>query len=71
MKFGTKEIELRDTGFVYVWGAFTYDDGFVPDRFATFCHRYNRSDLRKGPDSGYGISADQARIHRFGNTEQK
>jgi hypothetical protein len=71
MKFGTKEFEVPAVGWIYLWGAFTYDDGFVPDRFATFCHRYNRGALRKVSHSGHGISADDARIHRFGNTEQK
>ena len=79
MMFGTKEIELnptKPTGWIYVWGAYTYNDGFVPNRFATFCHRYNRSALRKGasendPPSRHGIPAENGRIHRFGNTEQK
>jgi hypothetical protein len=70
MKFGTKDIELPATGWIYVWGAYTYDDGFVSDRYATFCHRYNRRVLRK-QDYGYGIPASDARLHRFGNTEPK
>lgn len=75
MKFGTKEIEAAPKGWIYMWGAYTYNDGFEPNRRATFCHRYNRSTLRKGadkddPSSGYGIPADDGRIHRFGNTEE-
>jgi len=74
MKFGTKQVELPPTGWIYVWGAYTYDDGFGSNQFAKFCHRYNRSTLRKevdksAPDDGYGIPADDGRIHRFGNKE--
>jgi hypothetical protein len=75
MKFGTPEIKLPDTGWIYVWGAYTYEDGFGRDQLARFCHHYNRSALRvdmdkTAPDSGYGIPADDGRIHRFGNTEK-
>jgi hypothetical protein len=70
MRFGTKDVQLpaSATGWVYVWGAYTYDDGFVSDRYATFCHRYNRKALRR-LDHGYAIPASDARLHRFGNTE--
>jgi hypothetical protein len=77
MKFGTKEIELLpESGWIYVWGAYTYDDGFEADQFARFCHRYNRKALRKemdksDPDSGHGIPADDGRLHRFGNSRER
>jgi hypothetical protein len=78
MTFGTGEIDLSSSEptWIYVWGAYTYDDGFVRDRRASFCHRYNGKALRKGankedPPSGHGISAIHARLHRYGNEELK
>jgi hypothetical protein len=76
MKFGTKELKLPESGWIYVWGAYTYDDGFDADQFARFCHRYNRKALRKemdksDPDSGHGIPADDGRLHRFGNSRER
>jgi len=75
MKFGTKEIKLPETGWIYVWGAYTYNDGFEQHQPTRFCHRYNRSALRKEMDErdregGYGIPAADGRLHRFGNSEK-
>jgi hypothetical protein len=76
MKFGTGEVKLPPTGWIYVWGAYTYHNGFDQNPPAKFCHRYNRSALRKDidksdPENGYGIPADDGRLHRFGNTEKR
>jgi hypothetical protein len=68
MKFGTRDIELQPTGWIYVWGAYTYDNGFEPNQFARFCHRYNRKTLRTDKDKSE-IPADDGRLHRFGNSE--
>ena len=75
MKSGTKEIQLPETGWIYVWGAYTYHDGFERNQSARFCHRYNRRSLRRemdkrDPESGYGIPAEDGRLHRFGNAEE-
>jgi hypothetical protein len=67
-KFGTDDIRLADTGWIYVWGAYTYDDGFESNRYARFCHRYNRESLRK-LDHRHEIPATDARLHHFGNEE--
>jgi hypothetical protein len=66
MKFGTSELALPPTGWIYVWGAVSYDDGITPGQITKFCHRYNRRVLRR-VNGGYGIPRDYGRVHRYGN----
>jgi hypothetical protein len=69
MTLGTKSITLDPAGFVYVVGRVGYSDGFDKKRFTTFCHRYNRSALRKVEGStGHRITAEDGRYHSKGNS---
>ena len=66
MSLGTGALEggvqrlNQQTGFIFVWGRFTYDDGFGVSRWLTFCHRYNCGPERA---SGGRIDAKHARQH--------
>ena len=53
------------TGYVFVWGRFTYEDGFGEKRFLTFCHRYSCAAPRV--TGGVNIEARQARQHHVYN----
>ena len=50
--------------FLYVWGIVRYHDGFKPERFTRFCHRYNFKGCELG---SYTIKADDGRYHQYGN----
>jgi hypothetical protein len=66
IKFGTDKITLQPKGWIFVWGAVNYHDGFESGRVTRFCHRYNRAVLRR-VNGGYGIPRDFGRVHRYGN----
>jgi hypothetical protein len=51
-------------GFMYVWGAARYDDGFGVERHTFFCHTYDYRSARYIPNF---LSADNARHHEYGN----
>jgi hypothetical protein len=52
-------------GYIFVWGRFTYEDGFGEMRFLTFCHRYSCGAPRE--TGGVGIEARHARQHQYYN----
>jgi hypothetical protein len=51
-----------DRAWIYIWGRVSYHDGFRPDRWVEFCHRYNLHGA-----SGYEIKAENGRYHEKGN----
>jgi hypothetical protein len=52
------------SGYCYVWGRVTYDDGFGQARFTDFCHRYSCAAFNENTMS---IAAAEARFHLHRN----
>jgi len=63
---GTARAKERPT-FLYVWGVVNYDDGFKNGQMTKFCHRYNWINRGRDHPIGYGIDAEFARHHEYGN----
>jgi hypothetical protein len=53
-----------ESGYCYVWGRVTYDDGFGKARFTDFCHRYSCAAFN---ENSMSIAAAEARFHLHGN----
>src|SRR5262249_5909970 len=51
----------NEVGWLYVWGRVEYHDGFSPDRFIEFCHRYSLA------GTGDTIDKVHGRQHEYGN----
>src|SRR4051794_5119976 len=66
---GTRAIAVpKRSGWLYVWGAVRYDDGFTPGRMTRFCHRYPCEKLSVAPEGGGMIDVEYAR-HRAKGTD--
>jgi hypothetical protein len=71
MTQGTPSFKRPKQGFIYVWGEVRYNDGFGMSRFTKFCHRYNSRTFLKLPERArYGIPAEYARYHEYGNDSE-
>jgi hypothetical protein len=74
MKFGTHAIDptqidmpKSEKRYCYVWGEVCYDDGFCPDRYTKYCHRY----LINARTTDAKIDEKFARYHDYGNEADK
>jgi hypothetical protein len=55
------------TGYIYVWGRVTYEDGFGINRWLIFCHRYPCETAEGVPGWADRIDARHARHHHEHN----
>jgi hypothetical protein len=71
---GSESISSRDilsalptNLYFYVWGEIKYNDGFAPDRWMKFCHRYSWHSFSDVGGRGLHVEAGEARYHEYGN----
>jgi len=65
---GTRSIPVpKNEGWLYVWGAVRYDDGYTKNRVTRFCHRYPCEKLSRTPEGGSIIDVEPARYHENSN----
>jgi hypothetical protein len=71
---GSESISVRDilsalptSLYFYVWGEVKYNDGFTPDRWIKFCHRYSWHSFTDVGGRDLKVEAGEARYHEQGN----
>jgi hypothetical protein len=74
MTEGSESIRARDilsalptNLYFYVWGEVKYNDGFTPDRWIKFCHRYSWHSFSDLDARGMHVEPSEARYHEYGN----